>query len=333
MKTTLKNTPLLEVKNLCKKFPIHKSLLGRPKQFIPVVEKVSFELFENEIIGVVGESGSGKSTLCRLIMQLIPADSGEIWFQGECISHLKAKQNFLRKNMQMIFQDTQDALNPRFTAEELVIEPLVIHRYKNKEERKKRVRYLFDLVGLSKGDLGKYAHEFSGGQKQRIGIARALALSPKVVVADEPVSALDISIQSQILKLFSDIQKELKISFLFISHDLNVVRKMCQRTLILYLGKIVEFGDCEQIFSNPQHPYTKILIDSILQISPHQKFSIKPIEGEIASFTNLPEGCYFAPRCRYKSSECQVYPPLKKKKTPTGSALVACWNSDKIAQN
>lgn len=321
--------PLLKVENLYKKFPVQKNLLGKPKRFIPAVHDVSFEIFENEILGVVGESGSGKSTLCRLIMQLIAADKGSVFFNGLPILDKKSTL-LLRKNVQMIFQDASDALNPRFSVEELLLEPLVIHNYKNAQQRKEKVHYLLDLVGLSKSDLGKYSHEFSGGQKQRIGIARALALSPKVVIADEPVSALDVSIQAQILKLFSDIQKELKISFLFVSHDLNVVRAMCQKVLILYLGKMVEFGNCQKIFMQPNHPYTKILIESILQINPSKKSQLKPIQGEIPNFLNIPSGCYFEPRCPYSTERCRKsYPPLEEK----NNSLVACWHSDKVVKN
>ena len=325
--------PLLKVKNLSKKFPINKNIFGKPTGYIPAISGVNFDIFENEILGVVGESGSGKSTLCRLVMQLITADEGDIWLDGELISQPKKNLAF-RQNMQMIFQDSSDALNPRFSAEELILEPLVIHQYKDKLARKKRVHYLLDLVGLSQSDLGKYSHEFSGGQKQRIGIARALALSPKIIIADEPVSALDISIQVQILKLFSDIQKEFKMSFLFISHDLNVVRKMCQKILILYLGKIVELGDCKDIFVSPNHPYTQVLINSILQPDPNKKKQIKPIVGEIPSFLNLSRGCYFEPRCLYSSDCCKkAYPPLEEKMGYKKKSLVACWHSDKIKQN
>ncbi len=320
-----KLVPLLKVENLSKQFFTKRSLFGKPKEFIPVVDKVSFELFENEILGIAGESGSGKSTLCRLIMNLIAPDSGSIWFDNQEI----CKNSMLRKNIQMIFQDASDSLNARFTVQELISEPLVIYKVGNQQEQKKKVAYLLDLVGLSKNDLGKYIHEFSGGQKQRIGIARALALSPKIIIADEPTSALDVSIQAQILSLFHNIQTELKISFIFVSHDLHAISLLSQRILVLYLGKVVELGEREEVFCNSQHPYTQILIDSVLRFHPNKKKLLKPIQGEITNFSHLPQGCYFQSRCPYKTTKCErQYPPLEQKIFQKGKEVfAACWNS------
>ena len=321
-----KKFSLLAVENLCKKFPVNKNFFGRPVNFIPAIDNVSFELKENETLAVVGESGSGKSSLCRAILHFFESDSGKILINNKAMPKDKKGKLAWRRNIQMIFQDISESLNPRFTVQELVMEPLIVHQYKTKELQKKRVQYLLDLVGFSRRDLIKYPHEFSGGQKQRIGIARALALSPKIIVADEPVSALDISIQNQILKLFDDIQKEFKISYLFVTHDLNVVKKISDRILILYLGKVVEIGDSKKIFTQSSHPYTKLLMDSVLADTPNKRRKLNPIQGDITSFFNLPKGCYFQPRCLFKTKKCEEYPSLEKKK----NSFAACWHSEKI---
>ena len=248
---------ILRVENLSKKFPVRKNILAKTRQWIAAASEINFQLFRNETLGLVGESGSGKSTICRLLMSLIKPDKGKIWLENKELTQMSFSQlKPYRKKIQMIFQDPSDSLNPRFTIQELIAEPLVIHKVGDRTSRQKRVAELLNYVGLAKSSLEKYAHEFSGGQKQRVGIARALALAPKLIIADEPVSSLDVSIQAQILNLLKEVQKELQISYLFVSHDLNVIRYMSQKLIVLYLGKIVEMGDSHSIFTRPQHPYT-----------------------------------------------------------------------------
>ena len=319
---------LLKVENLQKKFGIKKGILGKTTNFIYAVDQVSFSLQENQTLGIVGESGSGKSTLCRLILQLINSDKGKIWLEDKEITNLSFRQlKPIRKKMQMIFQDPSDSLNPKMNLLELIEEPLVIYKIKDKAYRYKEVKKLLDLVGLPSSATKKYIHEFSGGQKQRVGIARALALSPKLIIADEPVSALDISVQAQILNLLKSIQEETKISYLLVSHDLNVIRFMSQNVLVMYLGRVIESGNCNNIFKQPQHPYTKTLIDSILNIK--KKKELKPIKGEIPNFLALPKGCYFNPRCEYATQKCrQQYPPFEKKNSKAiNDERVACWHN------
>ena len=319
---------LLKVENLQKKFGIKKGILGKTTNFIYAVDQVSFSLQENQTLGIVGESGSGKSTLCRLILQLINSDKGKIWLEDKEITNLSFRQlKPIRKKMQMIFQDPSDSLNPKMNLLELIEEPLVIYKIKDKAYRYKEVKKLLDLVGLPSSATKKYIHEFSGGQKQRVGIARALALSPKLIIADEPVSALDVSVQAQILNLLKSIQEETKISYLLVSHDLNVIRFMSQNVLVMYLGRVIESGNCDNIFKQPQHPYTKTLIDSILNIK--KKKELKPIKGEIPNFLALPKGCYFNPRCEYATQKCrQQYPPFEKKNSKAiNDERVACWHN------
>lgn len=324
---------LLKVENITKQFILKQNLFTKNSSVIKVVDDISFQLFENEVVGLVGESGSGKSTVCRLILKLLNLDTGKIWLEGEEIQNLSfSKLKHLRKKIQMIFQDSSDSLNSRFTVKELIQEPLVIHKVGDNNYRNKKILELLELVGLPSSAANKYIHEFSGGQKQRIGIARALVLSPKIIIADEPVSALDVSIQAQILNLLKTIQAEFKISLLIISHDLNVIRFMSQRLMVMYLGKIIESGDCQIIFKNPQHPYTKTLLESILTVSTTKK-NLEPIKGELPSFLAVPSGCYFHPRCQFSDQRCQQqYPPFesKRNKQKKGEQFAACWNSQQI---
>ncbi len=326
---------ILRVENLSKKFPVQKNILTKTSHWIAAASDISFKLSQNETLGLVGESGSGKSTICRLLMNLIKPDKGKIWLENEEITHKSFSQlKPHRKKMQMIFQDPSDSLNPRLTIQELIAEPLVIHKVGDASFRQKQIKKLINYVGLAKSSLEKYAHEFSGGQKQRIGIARALALSPKLIIADEPVSSLDLSIQSQILNLLKTIQEELQMSYIFVSHDLHVIRFMSQKLIVLYLGKIVEMGDSHSIFNHPQHPYTQVLIHSILKHSPKERKKLKPIQGEIGDFIALPSGCYFHPRCPYSDEKCRTnYPPLEDKireKKKKNEQWAACWYSKKI---
>ena len=255
---------ILSLKNVSKTFPVGKSLLGRPTKFVHAVNDVSFDVYEGETFSIVGESGCGKSTTGRLINHLLIPDSGEIWFQGKEISHISQDEmRPIRKDMQMIFQDPAGSLNPRMRVSELIEEPLLIHTDMSAEERAKIVNNLLKIVGLSDKHASRYPHEFSGGQKQRIGIARALTVNPHLVIADEPISALDVSIQAQVLNLLHKLQEEYKLTYVFISHDLSVVEMISDRIAVIYKGDIVEIADAEELFNFPLHPYTHSLISAI----------------------------------------------------------------------
>lgn len=255
---------ILSLKNVSKTFPVGKSLLGRPTKFVHAVNDVSFDVYEGETFSIVGESGCGKSTTGRLINHLLIPDSGEIWFQGKEISHISQDEmRPIRKDMQMIFQDPAGSLNPRMRISELIEEPLLIHTDMSAEERAKIVNNLLKIVGLSDKHANRYPHEFSGGQKQRIGIARALTVNPHLVIADEPISALDVSIQAQVLNLLNDLRKELGLTILFIAHDLSVVKYFSERVAVMNRGRIVEMAPSEMLYKNPVHPYTKSLLSAI----------------------------------------------------------------------
>ncbi|MGK0289861.1 MAG: oligopeptide transport system ATP-binding protein [bacterium] len=319
-----KRVPILDVQNVSKFFPVKKGIFQRTKQYIKAVQKVSLQIFPNETLGLVGESGSGKSTLGRVIMQLLSASEGKVYFLDHELTKLSFSQmaNF-RQKMQMIFQDPMDSLNARFNIEQIIEEPLLINKVGTSEERKKRVSELMILVGLNPEWVTRYPHEFSGGQRQRIGIARALALSPQLIIADEPVSALDVSIQAQILNLMLDLQNELGVSFLFISHDLHVIRHICDRVAVMYLGQIVELTDSQKIYENPAHPYTKALIESIPNPDPRKKQDFQAIQGEIPSPINPPSGCHFHPRCPKAADKCKKDEPQLELITETHQ--VACF--------
>jgi ABC-type oligopeptide transport system ATPase subunit len=260
--------PLVEVRNLTKHFARGGGLFSAAS-LVRAVDHVSFEIAEGETFGLVGESGSGKSTIGRCMLRLITPSSGEIWFRGEdVLSFDRARLRAARRDMQMIFQDPYSSLNPRMRVRDIVEEPLIIHQIGSRPERRDQVRELFRLVGLDPAHLERYPHEFSGGQRQRIGFARALALRPSFIVADEPVSALDVSIQAQVINLLLDLQQQLKLTYLFIAHDLRLVRQICSRTAVMYLGKIVESGNTASIFENPRHPYTRALLSAIPTMNP-----------------------------------------------------------------
>jgi ABC-type oligopeptide transport system ATPase subunit len=255
--------PLVEVRHLVKHFARGGGLF-RPKTVVKAVDDVSFAIDEGETFALVGESGSGKSTTGRCLLRLIEPTSGEVWFRGENVAGFSsARMRAARRDMQMVFQDPYSSLNPRMRARTIVEEPLEIHRIGNKAERRDRVAELFRVVGLDPAQLDRYPHEFSGGQRQRIGLARALALNPSFIIADEPVSALDVSIQAQVINLLMDLQEQLKLTYLFIAHDLRLVRHISNRTAVMYLGRIVETGRTAQIFENPQHAYTKALLSAV----------------------------------------------------------------------
>lgn len=314
--------PLVEVKNIKKYFPIKKGILGRKKTFVKAVDDVSFTIKKGETLGLVGESGCGKSTTGRLVMNLLDSTEGEIYFEGNLMTGLPDDMiRNARKDFQMIFQDPYASLNPRMKVRDIINEPLIIHGFDPKE-RMNRVTELLEVVGLNAYHADRYPHQFSGGQRQRIGIARALAMNPKLIIADEPVSALDVSIQSQILNLLKDLQKSFDLTYLFIAHDLSVVEHISDRVGVMYLGKIVELADKKELFQNPQHPYTKSLLSAVPIPDPKLKRERIILKGDIPSPANPPSGCTFHTRCPMASEICQNQAP-KLKETQEGH-LVSC---------
>ena len=314
---------ILSLKNVSKTFPVGKSLLGRPTKFVHAVNDVSFDVYEGETFSIVGESGCGKSTTGRLINHLLIPDSGKIWFQGKEISHISQDEmRPIRKDMQMIFQDPAGSLNPRMRVSELIEEPLLIHTDMSAEERAKIVNNLLKIVGLSDKHASRYPHEFSGGQKQRIGIARALTVNPHLVIADEPISALDVSIQAQVLNLLHKLQEEYKLTYVFISHDLSVVEMISDRIAVMYLGFVVETAPKEMLYKTPLHPYTEALLSAVPIPDPtlHKERII--LEGDIPSTINLPKGCPFAARCKKCRPECLEQRPERVEVEP--GHFVAC---------
>ncbi|RLQ22556.1 ATP-binding cassette domain-containing protein [Seongchinamella sediminis] len=297
--------PLLEVSDLQMHFPVREGILLRTRKYNRAVDGVSLHINPGETLGLVGESGCGKSTLGRCISRLYTPTAGRILFEGEDISRLRGKALLpYRQHIQMIFQDPMESLNARHTVGEILEEPLLIHRLGDKAQRLARVRELLDIVGLPARSVTRYPFEFSGGQRQRIGIARAIALNPKLIICDEPVSALDVSIQSQILNLLNDLQQELGLAYLFIAHDLAVVKHISDRVAIMYLGKIVEYASGERIYSAPAHPYTRSLISAIPVPDPHRKAQRQVLSGDVPSPINPPSGCHFHPRCPEVMARC-----------------------------
>ncbi|HUZ82566.1 MAG TPA: dipeptide ABC transporter ATP-binding protein [Gaiellaceae bacterium] len=306
--------PLVEVKHVKKYFPIRKGVLQREVARVHAVDDVSFAVQEGETLGLVGESGCGKSTLGRTIVRLLEPTAGEIIFQGRRIEELTSRQlRPLRREMQMVFQDPYASLNPRKRVGTIIGDPMKIHKLGDKKDRKARVEELLETVGLSPEHYNRFPHEFSGGQRQRIGIARALALRPKLIVADEPVSALDVSIQSQMLNLLEDLQTEFTLTYIFIAHDLGVVRHVSDRIAVMYLGKLVELSPAEELYQRPIMPYTEALLSAVPIPDPDLAAARKRIvlEGDVPSPINPPSGCRFHPRCRYATQVCkEVEPPL-----------------------
>lgn len=315
--------PIVSVKNVSKTFTVGKNLLGRPDKFVHAVNNVSFDIYKGETFSVVGESGCGKSTTGRLIDHLLVPDSGEIWFGGKDISKIsQAEMRPLRKDIQMIFQDPAGSLNPRMRVEDLVEEPLLIHTNMTRAERLKEAHELLEIVGLSAKHAKRYPHEFSGGQKQRIGIARALTVKPKLIIADEPISALDVSIQAQVLNLLHNLQEKFDLTYMFISHDLSVVEMISDRIAVMYLGFVVEMAPKTMLYANPSHPYTQALLSAVPIPDPgHQKDRVI-LEGDIPSTVNLPKGCPFAARCKMCKPECLEQRPEQKEVEP--GHFVAC---------
>jgi len=300
--------PLLQVKDLKKHFPVGKHVL------VKAVDGVTFHVHEGECLGLVGESGSGKTTVGRSILRAIKPTSGQALFCVDDkvtdiakVGHSELKE--LRRHMQMIFQDPYSSLNPRMTILDIVGEPLLVNGMRNRKEREARVSDLLVKVGLKQEYLRRYPHAFSGGQRQRIGIARALALNPKLVVADEPVSALDVSVQAQILNLLGDLQQELGLTYLFIAHDLSVVRHICDRVAVMYVGKLVETAETDSLFRLPKHPYTEALLSAVPVPDPRKKTRRILLQGEVADPGNPPPGCVFHPRCRYAQDICTTKEP------------------------
>ena len=308
------NVPVLEVTDLKKHFPVKKGLLRRTVGQVYAVDGISFTINEGETLGLVGESGCGKTTAGRAVLRLIEPTSGSVKVEGnEIVGLSKAEMRPYRREMQIVFQDPFSSLNPRMTAGDIVGEPLQVHGVNRAKERQEKVAALFARVGLRPAQMANYPHQFSGGQRQRIGIARALALGPKLIVGDEPVSALDVSIQAQVINLLQDLQRERKLSYLFISHNLAVVEHISHRIAVMYLGRIVEYADTRTIFTRAQHPYTEALLAAVPVPDPAIKRQKRVLQGDVPSPVRPPPGCHFHTRCPYAEARCRVdAPPLRE---------------------
>lgn len=316
-----KNVPLVEVRNLKQYFTVKSGLFKT--QYLKAVDDVSFEIEKGETLGLVGESGCGKTTVGRSLLHLYEPTSGEVLFNGELVTKKNLPQ--MRRNMQMVFQDPYSSLDPRMTVEDIIGEPLDVHGlYSSKSERREKILQLMEYVGLNAEHARRYAHEFSGGQRQRIGIARALAVNPKFIVCDEPVSALDVSIQAQVVNMFEDLQEKLGVAYLFIAHDLLVVHHISKRIAVMYLGKIVEIADSDEINEHPLHPYTQSLISAVPIPDPDITRNRHRIvlEGDVPSPLNMPQGCPFRTRCRYACDKCAQSMPSLAERAP--GHKVAC---------
>jgi len=316
--------PLVRVDNLWKEFPARSdALLSRTRLTVKAVAGVSLEIYQGETLGLVGESGSGKSTLGRLILRLMDSTRGTVWFDGRDLATLtRGELRALRRDMQLVFQDPYASLNPRMKVRAIVGEGIEIHNLARGPAKEERIVQLLEMVGMAADAMNRYPHEFSGGQRQRIGIARALAVNPRFVVLDEPVSALDVSIQAQIINLLQDLQERLNLTYLFIAHDLRVVEHISRRVAIMYLGKIVELASREQIYANPRHPYTRALLSAIPTIDRAARPERIKLPGEMPSPVDPPPGCAFHPRCPYAEDRCRVTEPALER--GPGSHWVAC---------
>jgi len=315
--------PILQVENLQKYFLAKKKLFSKGPAYVKAVDDVSFSIRQGETFGIVGESGCGKSTLCRAILRLTEPTGGKVLFEGKDIATASTEEmRGLRQKMQMIFQDPYASLNPRMTVRELIKAPLDVFSHESEEGKMEKVIKIMGLVGLNEESINKYPHEFSGGQRQRIVIARALILNPEFVCCDEPVSALDVSVRAQVLNLMLDLQKQLGLTYLFISHDLSVIRYVCNRIAVMYLGRIVEIASKDELYANPLHPYTKCLLSSIPVPDPDHKSERIILEGDVPSPYNPPSGCHFHTRCNSVLSCCSVEYPLLREVAP--GHFVAC---------
>ena len=326
---------ILEVKNLTKYFPIKSGFFKRLVGNVQAVDDVSFNLIEGETLGLVGESGCGKTTASRCVLRAVDPTSGEINFRtsdGNTVDMASLNSRELRpirKEIQMIFQDPFSSLNARMTLLDIVGEPLLVNGVSNRDERLERVSELLTLVGLRPEYMQRYPHAFSGGERQRIGIARALALNPRVVVADEPVSALDVSVQAQVINLLMDLQEQLKLTYLFVAHDLSVVKQISDRVAVMYVGKMVEIASTKKIFEKPLHPYTEALLNAVPVPDPRKRKSEKKhLSGEVANPANPPSGCYFHPRCPYAQDICKTTKPTLEEVQP--GRFVSCHRAKEL---
>ena len=319
----MNSSAVIRVKDLKKYFPVRKGVFGRTVGHVHAVDGVSFDINEVETLGLVGESGCGKSTVGRTLIRLLEPTSGSIYLGNDELTHLHSKDlRPHRKKMQMIFQDPFASLDPRMTARDIVGELLDVHDGLTRKEKDRRVAELFERVGLRSNQMDNYPHEFSGGQRQRLGIARALSLRPQVIICDEPVSALDVSIQAQVVNLLAELQAELGLSYLFISHDLAVVKHISHRVAIMYLGRIVEIGTRRDLFENPQHPYTESLLSAVPIPDPKARRKVRVLQGDVPSPINRPKGCHFHTRCPYATGRCEREDPVMH--DITSSHAVAC---------
>ena len=324
------NGHLLKVDNLKTYFPIRKGLLRRTVGHVKAVDDISFAIRKGQSLGLVGESGCGKTTAARSIIRLVPVTSGNVVFDGiDVLSAEKEQLYAVRRDISIIFQDPFGSLNPRMTIGNIIGEPIKIHKKTKGQELTEQVAELLTKVGLSPDHINRYPHEFSGGQRQRIGVARALALRPKLVICDEPVSALDVSIQSQILNLLKELQEEFSLTYLFIAHDLAVVEFFCDIVAVMYLGKIVEQANSQQLYRNPLHPYTKALMSAIPQIDTTLRGKRTAFGGEVPSAINPPSGCPFHPRCPLAQSKCSRQMPTLEQVSGSDGHLIACWFCEK----
>jgi oligopeptide transport system ATP-binding protein len=325
---------LVEVKNLKKHFPIYRGVLRRQVGAVQAVDGITFDIYKGETLGLVGESGCGKSTAGRTILRLLEPTDGAVYYSGEDLTELsKNDLRRQRRNMQMIFQDPYASLNPRMSIGSIISEPLVIHNLGDSGSRKARVEEMLRLVGLNPFFVKRYPHEFSGGQRQRIGIARALATNPDFIVADEPISALDVSIQAQVVNLLGDLRSELGLTYLFIAHDLSMIRYISDRVAVMYLGRIVELSDRNEVFDHPLHPYTQALLSAIPIPDPEKESRRRRLilEGDVPSPANPPKACRFHPRCSYATEICtQVDPEFRNLGNETRPHWVACHHAEKF---
>ena len=325
--TTAAAEPIVELEHVTKHFPVKQGVFSRARGRVHAVEDVNLTVYRGETLGIVGESGCGKSTTARLMLRLLDPTSGSIRFDGRDITGTSSRGlRPIRREMQMIFQDPYASLNPRKTVEQIVLQPFAIHGGVPKREARLRVRELLRTVGLSPEHASRYPHEFSGGQRQRIGIARALALNPKLIVCDEPVSALDVSVQAQILNLLRSLQGEFNLTYVFISHDLSVMRQICSRIAVMYLGRVVELADSEQIFERPRHPYTAALIAAVPRVAVNgDRRERTVVGGDVPSAVDPPSGCVFHPRCpRFHEGHCDTVEPALEPSPGDSAHVAAC---------